>query len=436
MEAGLVATESSGHPNVGFGPELRGISSVMTRTCASLGLPQFRLLWLSGLSRDVAEASGLVIAGWLMFELTDSAVMLGVLGLAATIPTMLVGLMAGVITDWYDRRRILLTAHLGAALTMSAAGLLILSGRLEVWNLLVVAALMGSLRPLVFPARTALVPALIPSNQLTNAIALVDLGAGVARVGGAAGAGLVLALAGPGLGFSVTSAMFVAAWYFALRLQTPPPISPEHKSPRTAIRALVEAGQHAWRTPVVRWVVILALVFSAFAQQPLAKALPALAEDVWALTPRGLGILFVSSGVGGLVGALVLATLNPNRGRSMILVRLTIVTGISLIGLALIPLLPLTVVLLILLGAAASGFSITQASALLAATPAAMHGRIMGVLAPQWLVFGLLLSGPAAGLGELADTLGFVLGILIYGAVCVVVGTAVARFVPAVRNVG
>ena len=400
----------------------------------SLSSPPFRLLWLSVLGRDFADGAVLLTVAWLMYELTGSALMLGVLLSAVAVTTALVGSMAGVIADWYDRRRILSAAHLGAALTMSVPAVLVLSGRVEVWHLLFVALLMGALRPLVVPARRALVPSLIPENQLTNGVALVDFGAGAAGLGGAVGAGLMLALAGAGLSFGVTSAMFLAAWYFVSRMRTPPQASVEHKSPRSAIRAVIDAGRHAWRTSTIRWVIILALVFAAFAGSPLREALPTIAEDVSKAGPAGLGALLVASGTGGVVGALVLATLNPNRRRGMILVRVMIATGALLIGLSLSDLLPLTFVLLALLGAGVSGFSIVQTSALLAATPADTRGRIMGIMAPEWLLVTLLVSSAAAGLGAIAN-ISPVLGLLMYGTICVVIGTVVLRFVPAIRRI-
>ena len=407
----------------------------MTRTFVTLGIPPFRMLWLSAFGRDFAEGAVVILIAWLTYDLTSSRLALGAVGLAATIPTMLVGSMAGVIADWYDRRRLLLTAHLGASLTMSIPALLIASQRLEVWHLLVVAAVMGSLRPLVVPARTALVPTLIPEGQLTNAVALVELGAGAARLGGPVAAGFMLALAGPGWGFGGASAMFLAAWYLAIRMRTPLQATVERKSPRFAIRALIEAATHAWRNSAIRWVVILALVFSAFAQSPLKEVLPDLTEDVSELGAVGLGMLFVAVGVGGLVGALVLATLNPNR-RSLILVRIMVATGTLLIVLSLSDLFPLTVVLLALLGAAMSGFSIARTTALLAGTPVDMRGRIMGLMSSQWLLVAIPIAWAAAGLDAIANTLSISLGILMYGAVCVVIGVVVLRFVPAIRGIG
>ena len=349
-------------------------------------------------------------------------------------PQLGVGLWAGVIADWYNRRTILLVAKVGAATVNFTLALLILSGQVELWHVYATTVVKGVFMALDQPARQSLIPSIVPADQITNAVALNSATMNVMRIGGAAGAGLLLAVVGMGWTFMTIAVIFLGAVYFTTRLQVPPQASVENKSARRAASSFKEGIQYAWATPSIRWIVVLSMVVFGFGMPYMQVFAPLLAKQVLELSEGTFGLLMSMTGVGALVGALTLATINPRRNRGFALIGVMLAFGTMLILFSMstyfAPIV-LSFAFVAMVGMFQTPYHALANSVLLDAAPAEMRGRVMALLSLDRSV--TMVGGFMAGLTSAA--LGVQVAQIIFGALCVLGALTLAVFVPALRRV-
>ncbi len=402
-------------------------------TLASFQYRDFRFLWLGQISQALALWMEQIARPLLVLSAAvgGDARDLGLVFAVRTIPQLVAGLFAGVIADWYDRRSILLIAKTGSATANFALAFLILSGQIELWHIYVQAFGKGMFNAMDQPARQSLIPSIVAPRHLTNAVALNSASMNTMRIVGASVAGLMVAFVGFGLTFLVSAIIFLGAVYFTYRLNVPTHVRHGKRNLGNALVSFKEGLKYGWATPSIRWVILLALVYFMFGMSYMQVFAPLFAKDVLDIGERGFGFMMSVTGLGGVIGALTLATLNPRRHRGFAVMGVMATFGVMLILFTLSTftgIVVLSFVMIMMIGMFQTPFNSLANSVLLDSAPAEMRGRVMALISLDRSVItvGATLAGfTAHALG--VQTAQFIFaGVVIAGAFVAV--TAVPAF--------
>ncbi len=362
--------------------------------------------------------------GWVTYDLTGSAFLLGAVNGARSVPALLLGPFGGVAADRFDRKRVMLTSQVGNVLLNFGFAVLIASGLLQVWHLFVFTVLTGVGWAFNMPVRTSIIPGLVPRADLMNALALNSAGFNFARIFGPAVAGVLIAATGPAENFFLQSAAYAVVTMFVLQMRFPP----ASVRPSGSVTSNVHEGvAFIWKNPALRVQMALALVPSVIAM-PYAALLPIFAADVLQVGPEGFGLLMAAPGLGAVVGTLFLASLPNLERKGLLLLGSLIVLGVFLVLLALSRSFFLDLALLTVIGAVQMAAVTTNQTLVQLLTPDNLRGRVMGV---YMLNQGLFPLGSMFA-GALAEKLGAPTAVLIMGSAVAILALLYVRQVPRV----
>jgi MFS family permease len=282
-------------------PRTAGASSL-----APLRVALFRALWIASVASYVGTWMQDVGAAWLMTSLTTSPVLIASLQAAMTLPVFLLALPAGALADVVDRRRLLLVTQGWMLLTAAVLGLLTVSGFSTASILLAATFSLGLGTALNAPAWQAIIPELVPREQLGSALALNGAGINLARAAGPALGGLLIAAAGPGATFLLNAASFLGVLIVLARWRRPPRHS---LLPTERILGAMRTGlRYVRHAPDLRSVMLRSGAFMLFGSAMWAL-LPAVARFELGVGPEGYGLLLAALGVGAVLGAAALPRL-------------------------------------------------------------------------------------------------------------------------------
>ena len=369
-----------------------------------------------------------VAESWLVFRLTGSETLLGFVGFAAQIPVFLLAPFGGAFADRNDRRWTLVATQTSAMVLALALAFLTLTGRIRVWEVFAIGAMLGTVNAFDIPTRQSFFVEIVGREDLLNAIALNSSMFNGARIVGPAVAGILVASIGEGWCFFANGVSYVAviAGLVAMRR---PPASRGVGGPSTFTR-IAEGFRFSARTRPVRALLLL-LAAVSLAGTPYAVLMPVFAEKVLHQGARGLGILMAASGVGALVGSVALAMRRQLRGLGSWVANASVGVGVSLVLFSFSRSFLLSVVLLLPLGCCfmvALGSSNTLIQAMV---PDALRGRVMAVYSMMFMgmaPFGALLAGAVAG------RIGAPRTVAIGGAVCAAAGLVFRVLLPSLRG--
>jgi MFS family permease len=335
-----------------------------------------------------------IAMSWLVYRLTNSSLLLGVVGFAGQIPTFLLGPVAGVIVDRVDRYRLLLATQVLSMLQSSLLAYFALSGTVTVWHVLVLAICQGLVNAFDVPARQSfLVDILASREDLPNAIALNSSLVNVARLVGPSIAGILIGLFGEGICFAIDASSYVAVLSALFAMQ----VVARERPPRST-RFFSEMregfGYVAAFTPIRDLLLLLACV--SLSGMPYAVLMPVFATKVHHGGPHTLGLLMAATGSGALCSALWLATRTSVLGLGRIMSGAGAVFGAALIGFSYSRELWLSLPLLMLVG---SGMMMQMAATntlIQTLVDERMRGRVMSFYTMAFFgmtPFGSLLAG-------------------------------------------
>ncbi len=369
---------------------------------AVLTMPAFRRVWVGSVLSNGGTWFQAVAAGWLVLQLTGSATMVGLLALAYRAPAFVLSTWGGKLADRHDWRRIgLITFTVEAAGALALAGLAF-AGHLSVVAIFIATFVMGAAFAIGLPSVLALVPALVPTARLQEAVALNAAGINVARAVGPILGGVMLAFAGAGWCFLVNSVSFIA---LVVALVLSPHVAQGSKVPAALGAALrYVAGDRAARRLLAGM-----FLFMLFAG-PIQELAPVVARRLGG-GPVALGMILGGMGAGALLGAWLLQTLS-GRGlpRHLALPIATLAFGGSLAVVAASPFLWLTVIGMLAAGAFWIWILTLTNTAIQLSSPSELLGRMLGfyqlsVITP--IALGSVAFGAMAG----AIGIGWSLGI-------------------------
>jgi MFS family permease len=360
-----------------------------------------------------------IATAWLVYRLTDSALLLGVVGFAGQIPVSLLSALAGALMDRWNLHRVLVATQALAMLQSAALAVLTLSGVIQVWHVIVLALFQGFINAFDTPARQAFVVRMVDDRaDLGNAIALNSSMFNVARLIGPSIAGALIALVGEGV-------CFLAA-LLAMRL------GPVRAQARVggALQDLREGLRYAFGFPPIRALLLLVGTCS-FTGMPYVVLMPVFARDILHGGPDTFGLLMAAAGSGALVGALYLASRRSVRGLGRIIVLMSSLFGAGLVAFACSRALWLSLPLLFVTGMGVLVQMASTNTVLQTIVEDDKRGRVMSLYITAVLgmqPFGSLFAG------TLAQHIGAPLTIGLGGGACIVASLAFARTLPALRE--
>jgi MFS family permease len=389
--------------------------------------PNYRLFIAGQLVSLIGTWMQMVAQGWLVYRLTGSALLLGLIGFASQIPVFVMSPVGGVVADRWDRRRVLLLTQAAMMVLAFVLAALSLTGAVRIWHLFVLSTLLGVANAVDMPTRQAFVVEMVGKADLGNAIALNSSMVNGARLVGPALAGVLVAAVGEGWCFFLNGVSFLAviAGLAAMRLPAAQPAAPA----AGVVARVVEGFRFVAQTPPIRDLLLLLGCMSLMGM-PYTVLMPIVADGILHGGPRAYGLLMSASGVGALAGAVALAAKREMRG----LFRWTALGaagfGAFLILFAASRVLWLSVALLVPAGFAMMVQMASCNTLIQAMVPDRLRGRVMAVYAMMFLgmgPFGALLAG------ALAHPLGVPVTVAIGGTACVIGSAIFAWRLPRLR---
>jgi len=356
----------------------------------------FRRLWLGALASSVGQWMQQVALGWLAIVMTNSPGFVGIVSFAAGLPFLVVAPFGGALIDRVDRRRLMLTCQVLAFLLATVLAVDVMSGLVQAWHLPIAAFLNGSLLALLIPTQQSLVPALVPRENLTNAVGLMSAGQNMTRVVGPSVAGIVIGTIGVGPTFLAQAAAIAVSFILVLGIVLPP------RAPRAAGgRGIFDGIRLVASRPDLRTLFLLAAIPTLFVF-PYIGFLNVFARDILHIGAGGLGLLMAVSGCGAVVGSLLVASGTRSEGTGRLLLGMTVLYGLPIVGVALSRTLWITLPLLFCAGLLGAAFMSGNNALVQHRVTDDVRGRVMGAYMLTW---GLMPLG-ALPMGMVADRIG------------------------------
>jgi MFS family permease len=419
-----IEAERSGAGPGGSGPEGRTGSG--SGGLAPFASRAYRYLFVGTAVMMASFYMQQIAQGWLIYDLTDSPVWLGIVSFARGIPMLVLALPGGVVVDRFDRRIVLIVSQALTALIAVVLAVLIATGQIQPWHVVATALAGGCLFVLVVPARQALVPATVEREQLSAAIALMSAGQNGGRVVGPSLAGMLIAGFGVAASFAVQAAGFLLALLCAAML--PPQPAASQTRQHSAAENLLEGLRYVWEDPTVLALFGLQAI-PAVLIMPYTQLLPIFARDYLHAGPEGLGTLLTALGVGSMLGSFGIV-LVPQRRQGAALFASLGAFGLLLVAFAASDRLLLSIGIMGLIGVVQAIYLATNTTLIQLTVPDALRGRVMSVYLTTW---GLMPLG-ALPQGLLVDWLGAPIVVAGTGLLSVVVLVVLAARSPALRR--
>jgi len=326
-------------------------------------------VWMDELSR-----------GWLIYQLTDSVVQLGLARGIQLVPALLVSPFAGTAADRYSRRTLLLVSQAVHGLSFAALALLIYTGQVAPWHVYVAAVVAGMMQAIQQPARSSIVTDTVPPELLTNAIGITSLIFNLARLLGPALAGAIIAVSDTGGAFGVQAAcLFVALIWTA---QLPPMAHTDDRAVKARresfFHSIAEGWRFSWHNHTVRASILCTSIVCGL-MFPFTTLLPAFARDLLAVGAEGQGLMLAAMGLGALASAATIAIAGHRLTRGRVMIDASIVYGLTLVVFAVSPWFTLSLVAMVITGLCHVHANALVHTIVQAHSPPAYRGRTMAL---------------------------------------------------------
>ncbi|MDE2767037.1 MAG: MFS transporter [Chloroflexota bacterium] len=387
----------------------------------------FALFWFSLVISHSGTWMQILVVGWLTDEMTRSAFWVGMVAAARGVPMVVLPFFGGVVADRMDRRTLLWITQVSQALLGLVLAIIVAADVAQVWHFAVIAMLASIAGAFDQPTRQAIVPALVPREDLRKAIALHAVVFTGGALLGPAIAGLLVPVIGAA-GVLFINAASTLPVFVALALLNLPPFKPR---PREAVLKSVRDGlRFAFSRELIVLVLLVSAVTSLFGRS-FQQLAPVFAREVLFADVTGLGWLIAAPGLGSVIGAFVVASVNwlPANGR---LAGIAVAGYLAaLVGFAVSTSLGLSLVLLVLVGLLITVFSACVRTMLQLEATEAYYGRVMSL---NTITFIGLSPVGALVIGSIAETVGIQAATLIGAAVVATVFAAVWLARPTLRR--
>ncbi|MBI4328956.1 MAG: MFS transporter [Chloroflexi bacterium] len=392
----------------------------------------YRYLWMGQLGHACSLWMEQVVRPLLILLLTESALQVGLVIAARTVPIFVLGLAAGVIADRYDKKRVLLYSQAVTLVTHLVLGLLIVSGQVAVWHVFLTAFVAGGATAFTQPVKQTLIPRFVPREDLVNALALNSAAMNMMRVAGAGLAGLLLIFFDYGQVYLLNALVYVGVMGATVKMNVPQESRKETSTQGRVsfMEDFVEGLRYVNKNRTVLYLVGMALLLFVLGQPYQQVFIPLLALDVLEIGRSGVGWMLALTGVGALAGSLTVAWKGAFSRRGPVMIGALVVFSLSLVLLAQSQWLLLSTLALLLAGGMTTTYMALNNSLLLEQTPRELHGRVMSLLS---LDRGMISLGAILG-GGLAELLGPQWGLTLMAVGCLGLVVLAFFFLPVVRR--
>ncbi|MCH8207326.1 MAG: MFS transporter, partial [Chloroflexi bacterium] len=342
----------------------------------ALAYPDFRTLWSASFFAGAAAWALIVARGWLVYELSDSSLWVGLVTFAAMFPRVVVTPFSGYLADRFDRRTVLASMFSVNVVHNLVLGFLVLTGNIEVWHLIVLSMVNGSARAAQMPAAGALVPNLVPKHLLLNAIALNQAAMNGSRLLGPAAIAPMLGTVGVEAAFFMCTGFYMVSLVQTLRIRTSS--TGEIDTSRGFVNNMMDGLRYVYRTPVLRAVVLMAL-FHCGMTMSFESLLPVLSRQQLNAEGAGFSYLMMAVGAGALISSVAIAGIQSEVTRGRLFLNLGVLSGLTPIILGMSNGMPMALLSAVGMGATQAGFMTLTHTMIQSVTPDGVRGRVGGV---------------------------------------------------------
>jgi MFS family permease len=356
----------------------------------------YRLFWAGQLVSLIGTWMQSVGQSWLVLELTNSPLKLGLIGTLQYAPMLFFSFVGGALADRARKRRLILGTQTALMCQAFALSALAWGGHVRYWHVAVLATCYGLAQTVDMPARQSFIADLVGRTDIMSAIALNSTVFNGARVIGPAVAGLLVARYGVALAFFLNGVSFVAVIIALLLVRTEG--APRPRDGTTILEEIADGARYASGTPVIALVLGLILAVSLFVIN-FNTLVPLIARDVLHEGAHGFGLLMASLGAGAVVGALALTLVGPGRPSVSVVVTGALVVSGATMALAAVRYFWLAAGVLLIIGCSQIVFTASSNTTLQVTVPDQLRGRIMSLYALAFVgasPFGSFLIGAVA----------------------------------------
>jgi len=392
----------------------------------SLKNRNFRLYIIGSLIATTALQMMQLAQNYLVYQLTGQATAIGYVSAALGASLFFFSLTGGIAADRMSKRNLLISGQIGIGIMALWIGVMVHTGLIEVWHIIVGGIITGIIAGFTMPARQSYVPDLVGDKNLMNAFALNAGVMNVTRIGGPALAGILIAAIGIA---PLYYAKFIGYSTFAVFLLMIPVLGKSKVKTSRSVLGDALAGLRYLRRDRTVLELLLIGVFPVILAMPYVNFLPVFQEEVFHVGSAELGLMMSVVGIGAVVGAMFIASISNYRYKGRILITMGITFSVSLVLFSVIAgtgNFPLSLVMLGITGAAGTAYMSLNQALVLVLTPPEMRGRVTGLF---MTTFGLQPLG-SLPIGMLSDTYGAPVTIGAFGALTLVIFLYVFLFRP------
>jgi MFS family permease len=395
---------------------LSSVAGGFQNTFSSLSNRHFLFLWLGMLFLMAGTQMQMLARGYLVYDLTNSGTILGIVNLGIAVPMLTIPLFGGAIADRMERKAIIQIGQLVAAVLGLVIGIMIHTGTITWPYIMVEAMVQGSLFAFMMPARQAIIPQLVGQGKLTNAMAINAAGMSAMTMAAPALAGWLYAYAGPWNVYYVIAALCFASVVLTGLIPKTGRVTGKNAS---MLKDIGEGLAYVRQRHMLTVLLLMGLATTMLAM-PFRFIMPVFVVDIYQRGPDAMGLLVGIMGLGAMAGALYVAAVG-RRNRGLLLIMASFMSGIGLLLVALVPIYSVAVFLMILLGLGDAGRMTLNQALIIEEAEDRYRGRVMSIF---MLNFGLMPLGVLPA-GVLTDYLG---GQVVLGAMALML-LAISAFV-------
>jgi MFS family permease len=366
---------------------------------------EYRLIWYSQIFASMATWMDQVARGWLLYELTNSTLQLGLVRGVQAIPLLLLTPLAGSTADRYSRKMQVLLAQVVDGLLFGALAVLIFSGKIEPWHVYVTAIGMSVVQAFQLPSRAAMVGDAVPPHHLTNAIGLHSIIFNVSRSTGPAVAGSLIAAAGTGGAYTAQAVCYLLATLWTIQLRSGKSASSAthgtHGHDESFFQSIIEGWRFSWQNEAVRASLLIVTCSSIFII-PFMTLLPVFARDVLHVGATGQGLLLSAMGIGALFSSVLIASFGDRVPRVNVMLAGVTIYGIVIAAFAVSPWFKLSLILMGLVGVVHVTSHALAQTVIQTYSPKEFRGRTMALYHMTHVILltgGILIGALASWVG-------------------------------------